>query len=102
MGLSRRPWWFKVALLALIATAVLALIIWAPETHERRGNTVGNIVNEGLVAKEGQWIYYRNLDDDDKIYKIRTDGTGRTRISDDNSWCINVVDGRVRNITRLK
>lgn len=45
-----------------------------------RGNSTGNIVNTGLVAHQGDWIYYVNpspSDDDDKLYKIRTDGTQR-------------------------
>ena len=59
-----------------------------------RGNTVGNIVNGGQVAKEGGWIYYSNYSNDShKLCKIRTDGTGRTELSDDNSYDINVVDG---------
>jgi len=59
---------------------------------EQRGNTVGNIVNMGLAAKEGDWIYYPS-NDGGRIYKIRTDGSERTRLSDDWSRSINVVDG---------
>ena len=56
-----------------------------------RGNTTGNIVNGGHVAQQGDWIYYLNIDDDEKIYKVRTDGSDRTRVNDDTSWHLNVV-----------
>ena len=41
----------------------------------RYGNTVGNLVNDGLVAQQGDWIYYSNILDEHKLYKVRTDGT---------------------------
>ena len=39
----------------------------------------------------GDWIYYCNSSDGHKIYKIRTDGTQRTKLNDDYSKDINVV-----------
>ncbi len=52
------------------------------------GNTAGNIVNTGIAAQQGGWIYYNNY----KLYKIRTDGSSRTKLSYVPSWYINVVD----------
>ncbi len=64
----------------------------ADSSVNTRGNSVGNIVNWGLVAKQGEWIFYQNdIDDSLKLYKIRTDGSGRTKLNDDESWCLNVV-----------
>jgi hypothetical protein len=42
------------------------------------------IVNDGLVAMQGDWLYYccKNL------YKIRTDGAGRQKLNDD--WCTDI------------
>ena len=37
------------------------------------------------------WIYYVNYSEDGQIYKIRTDGSGRTRVNNDNSRYLNVV-----------
>jgi hypothetical protein len=76
---------FKHALFGLIAIPVLlggALLYHAlfESQPERRGNTVGNIVNGGLVAQEGNWIYYSNGDSDFWVYKMRTDGSGRQRV----------------------
>jgi len=56
-----------------------------------RGNTAGNIGNYGLAAIQGDWIYYVNDTDGGSIYKIRTDGSGRTKLNDDNSRNLNVV-----------
>ena len=54
-----------------------------------KGNTVGNIVNGGYAAQQGDWIYYRN--DYGYIYKIKTDGSNLTKIIDNESSYINVV-----------
>ena len=63
----------------------------AEPEEEIRGNSVGNIANGGLVARQGDWIYYRNSSDGYKLYKVKTDGSGREKINDDSSWFINVV-----------
>ena len=65
-----------------------------PETTSSngRGNSAGNIVNLGLVAQQGGWIYYRS-NDGGRIYKVRTDGSERTKLNDESSSYINVVDG---------
>jgi len=57
----------------------------------QRGNSVGNIVSGGIVAQQGEWIYYCTYSDGRKLYKIRTDGTGRTKLNEDKSFFINVV-----------
>ena len=42
----------------------------------------------------GDWIYYENGSDKNKLYKIRTDGSGRVKLSDDYDCLnINVLDG---------
>ncbi len=38
----------------------------------------------------GDWIYYSNIDDNWKIYKIRTDGSGREQVNNDRSWFLSV------------
>ena len=59
--------------------------------NSERGNTVGNIVNGGNVAQKGEWLYYRNTSYKYKLYKIRTDGSDKTKLNDDDSKYINVV-----------
>lgn len=46
------------------------------QSEHLRGNTVGNNVNGGIAAIEGHWIFYHNYDDDERVYRIRTDGSG--------------------------
>ena len=62
-------------------------------SHSTIGNTLGNIVNHGLVAMEGEWIYFSNVNDGGKIYAMRTDGSELHKINDAASSFINVVDG---------
>lgn len=51
------------------------------------GNTHGNISNFGIVATQGDWVYYNN----NTLYKVKTDGTGKKEISTDVPVFINVV-----------
>ena len=44
-------------------------------SNTERGNTASNIANLGLVSKQGDWIYYSNVNMDRKLYKMRIDGT---------------------------
>ncbi len=62
-----------------------------PEVSQARGNSVGNIVNGGRVAQQDDWIFYPNSSDESKLYKIRTDGTERTKLNEDKSWYLNVL-----------
>lgn len=39
----------------------------------------------------GGWIYYTNASDGNKLYKIKTDGTGKSKVSDDSAFHINIV-----------
>ncbi|MCL2512636.1 MAG: DUF5050 domain-containing protein [Oscillospiraceae bacterium] len=68
-----------------------AAVSASPVVNER-GNTVGNIVNWGHAAIQGEWIYFRNSKDDDKLYKINVDGSGKKKLGDDESVnSINVI-----------
>lgn len=58
----------------------------------RYGNAIGNLANDGLVAQQGEWIYYSNALDEDKLYKIHIDGTQKQNICDDHARCLNVLD----------
>jgi len=39
----------------------------------------------------GEWIYYGKLDDNAKIYKVKTDGSGKEKINDDMSLFISIA-----------
>jgi len=55
------------------------------------GNTNGNLVNNGFVAGQGNWIYFDNYNDHEYLYKMKTDGTGLTRLNESSSGFINVI-----------
>lgn len=55
------------------------------------GNTPGNINNIGLVEQKDGWIYYSNYSDNEYLYKMRTDGTEKTKLNSETSAYINVV-----------
>lgn len=57
------------------------------------GNTVGNIFNGGNVVYQEGWLYYGNFSDNNKLYKISADGSGKTKLTDDQIGYLNAADG---------
>lgn len=58
------------------------------ETGFHQGN---NVINAGVAAGQGDWIYYCLKGKDGKLTRVRTDGSERSVISDDKAENINVV-----------
>ena len=52
------------------------------------GNLSGNLLNEGIISEKNDWIYYNNSDG---LYKMKSDGSAVTSISNDNANYINVI-----------
>jgi len=57
---------------------------------EGYGNTLGNITNGGVVAFQEGWVYYCNGNDDVSIYKMRINGSEKTKLNSDRSMFLNV------------
>jgi LysM repeat protein len=64
------------------------------------GNTSGNITNWGIAAKQGDWVYFSNITNNNKLYKMRITGESKEKLSDDNSLYINVVGEWIYYINR--
>lgn len=56
-----------------------------------QGNTNSNLVRWGLVATQGEWVYYQNAEYNNYLYKMRSDGTEKQILSKDYAIQINVV-----------
>ena len=56
----------------------------------KQGNTSGNIMNSGLAAFQGEWIYYRSTNKG-ILKKTYINGTNTTQLNDDSCLYINVV-----------
>lgn len=57
-----------------------------------RGNSMNNLSNGGYVAKQGDWVYYRNFEDNGSIYKMKDDRSCKTKITKKPGSYINVVE----------
>lgn len=55
------------------------------------GNTSGNIINYGISCFDGEFIYFPNKSDGNKIYKARPNGSGLSKVSETAGEEINVV-----------
>ncbi len=67
--------------------------LWKKNIHNKKDQI--KIVDDPcwFLNVVDDWIYYSNADDNHRLYKIRTDGTQRTQLSEDEAVFINVVDG---------
>lgn len=61
------------------------------EKINERGNSGNNLVNYGLAAEQGEWIYYTNKSGFNSIYKMRKDGTSIKKLYDGYIESINVI-----------
>lgn len=48
---------------------------------EAYGKYSGNVSNGGLATQIGNWIYYSNSSDGNTLYKVRSDGSGKTKLT---------------------
>ena len=58
------------------------------------GNNQCNILNGGYLAYDGEWYYYTS-NDADCMYRMREDGSGKTKLTDIPAHGISVYDGYV-------
>lgn len=78
----------------LIITVLISDVYGAsvlPAQEHIYGNSSGNLINLGLFVESKDWIYYSNSFYDYKLYKIKHDGSGRIKLSDDKAVCINIM-----------
>ena len=80
--------------------AACDVMVDAPNTA---GNTPGNGLNNGYLARQGNWVYYANPYDGMKLYKSRLIGTEeRIKLSDDSVSGINVVGEWIYYVNRSR
>jgi len=84
---------------SIIAVLVIVLLgaVFLTNAHEEevgteRGNTVGNIVNRGLVSEYEDKIFFSNLDENGHLYKKEVDGSKELLVEEPVEF-INVFDG---------
>lgn len=73
------------------------------------GNDPGNIASMGLVASDDDWVYFSNVRDQLKLYKMRVDESEVTKLSDRQALYLNVVGDEIiflditdQNIVRIR
>ena len=87
----------KIFSISIIAILLITSLMACKDNNDRVeevfntvGNTAGNINNEGLVTKQGDWLFYCQHNYNG-IYKVKADGTEKQRLSEDWPSHINVV-----------
>ena len=73
-----------------------------PSIINKVGNLPGNLSNLGLIAQQGNWVYFFSRVPDTGIYKAMPDlETALQKICDDDAYSINVVGEWVYYIERI-
>ena len=62
------------------------------ETPSVRGNTSGNITSGGVVIDAGDWIYINGSDPFWSLYRMRPDGSEKSRIMPDTDEHVRFTD----------
>lgn len=67
------------------------------ERSEERGNTNGNLINGGMIAHQGEWLYFSS---EGSLYKSKLDGSEikkiyKTEENDGNIANINILDDKL-------
>lgn len=60
------------------------------------GTEVTEIISKGsspdFINVVGDWIYFRENEAKSRLFKVKTDGTCKTQLNDDDTWCISIID----------
>lgn len=59
--------------------------------EEITGNTLGNIANGGIIAQQGEWIFYIDSNNGDELTKSKIDNSSKLKLSDSPGYYINVI-----------
>ena len=65
-----------------------------PDNSGAQGNLQCNYQNGAIAASDGEWFYYRS-NDGMSLYKMRLDGSEKTKLNEQQSSYIGVIDGYV-------
>ena len=63
-----------------------------PTNSGTEGNLQCNYLNGGIAVSDGTWVYYQS-NDAQSIYKMRLDGSDKTKLNDDPSSSLGLIDG---------
>jgi len=88
-----------VILGAILTIAIIALItlgrgsvMTAVTSMGKQTKLSGEKIQSGLVVSLGDYIYFPNPSDNNKIYKVKADGTGKDKISNDSASYLVLAD----------
>jgi hypothetical protein len=56
-----------------------------------RGNSLGNIVNEGIAVIQDDWIYFSSVDEKGHAYRFHVDDKALEKINHDQTASINIA-----------
>ena len=90
-----------LAAVAVLLAIVLGVLIYINSSKKPSipdgymGNTSGNTNNHGLFCEKDGWIYFANTEDHSKLYKMKTDLSSATKLSEVPVEYINVFDNMI-------
>lgn len=81
----------RISILAAIVFTILLLSACSPtgSSSRKMGNTNSNISNGGMSVMHDGWLFFMNYSDKSALYKVKHDGTGESKVSDDMAYYLN-------------
>lgn len=92
----------RVSIIIAVALIVIIIAVILISSRTKIGNTSGNLNNSGFSVKDGGWIYYLGLKDNntDGIYKIKSNSDKKEKVSSDYGLYLNKVGNYIYYLDR--
>ena len=86
-----------IAVIAAISLSLFTRHMNAPKYNDGyvNGNTAGNLYNNGLFCEYGNYIYFANPDDGNRLYRMNRNGSDMEKICNDSVASINVDENYI-------
>lgn len=82
---------FTIALIALIVINRASIMTFVT-SKEKQIKLSDENIQSGFIVSLGEYMYFPNPSDNYKLYKIKVDGTGKTKVSDDSTYTLVLAD----------
>lgn len=76
-------------------TLVVTVPVPATPAINTQGNSSINLYNGGLIARENQWLYFVNFNDEERLWRVDVTTGKSNRVSLGKTRSVNVVNGWV-------
>ena len=96
-----------ISVAVLVIGAIITAIVWNYIDGRFRyneegdiGNSTGNLYNDGLFCEYDGYVYFANPEDENSLYRMKTDGTNIEKLHSDTVSYIQVMNDYIYYVRR--